>query len=238
MPHRGFLSLKSFVNWSAGRPFHFPASLLLVLALPPPSGCGGEPPATRRAVEDSQTSGRIELVVVPGASLPGGIREGPFPEAVSRGTDPRAYRDVARSGHRPAVDSGRTSRSSPGSWSRRRGRFRSKGAWRSRGSGSRATASARLSIRRTCSSPSPRLEDLKRIYANEVHDWNELNVGKGRIEPIVGDPGSDLTTAFGQRVLGGMTPTAPAFRAESDSAVLERARRSPGAIGFVSMASS
>ncbi|MBI5168956.1 MAG: substrate-binding domain-containing protein [Candidatus Eisenbacteria bacterium] len=82
------------------------------------------------------------------------------------------------------------------------------------------------------------VDDLHRIYSDLLHDWSELHVRAGAIEPVVQEPNGDLMMAFCQRVLGGASPTAPAYRASSDSAVIERVRRTPGAIGMVSMASS
>jgi phosphate transport system substrate-binding protein len=79
-------------------------------------------------------------------------------------------------------------------------------------------------------------DDLRRVYLGQVSDWRELGARPGRIEPVVLPPGSDLMTSFIQRVMGGVQPTAPAYRAESDSAVVARVVRTPGAIGFVSMA--
>lgn len=235
MPHRGFLSLKSFVNRSAGWPFHFPASLLLVLALPVLPGCGGEPPATPRAVEDSQTSGRIQVVVVPELrSLVESeraafvklypeaqilLRTGTSREAVTELLSQRADLAVVARELEPEERTVQVE----GGMEIEGFRFARDGIC--------------VVVHPANLIESISVEDLKRIYANEVHDWSELNVGRGRIEPVLGDPGSDLTMAFGQRVLGGLAPTAPAFRAAGDSAVLERVRRSPGAIGFVSMAS-
>ena len=61
MHRHGFLSLKSFVNRSAGWPFHFPASLLLVLALPALPGCGGEPPGKQFIRADSNGDGIVNI---------------------------------------------------------------------------------------------------------------------------------------------------------------------------------
>ncbi len=80
------------------------------------------------------------------------------------------------------------------------------------------------------------VDDLRRIYLGEVTDWRALGARPGRIEPVVPAPRSDLMTSFVQRVMGGAQPTAPAYRAESESAVVARVVRTPGAIGFVSMA--
>jgi phosphate transport system substrate-binding protein len=79
-------------------------------------------------------------------------------------------------------------------------------------------------------------DDLRRIYTGERTDWRELGGRPGRIEPVVAAAGSDLMDSFVQRVMGGQALTAPAYRAASDSEIVARVRRTPGAIGFVSMA--
>jgi phosphate transport system substrate-binding protein len=77
---------------------------------------------------------------------------------------------------------------------------------------------------------------LRGIYLGTPSDWAALGGRPGRIEPVVLPPESDLMYSFLQRVMGGQQPTAPAFRAASDSEVVARVRTTPGAIGFVSMA--
>lgn len=78
------------------------------------------------------------------------------------------------------------------------------------------------------------LEDLRRVYLGEVTGWAQLRGAGGEIVPVIPPPAGDLMLAFVQRVMGGRAPTAPAVRAESDSAVARIVRANPKAIGFVS----
>lgn len=80
------------------------------------------------------------------------------------------------------------------------------------------------------------LEDLRRIYLGETTRWEELRGAGGTIVPVIPPPGGDLMAAFVQRVMGGQAPTAPARRAESDSAVAALVLADARAIGFASAA--
>jgi phosphate transport system substrate-binding protein len=79
-------------------------------------------------------------------------------------------------------------------------------------------------------------DDLKRVYAGEVTSWRELGGPALPISPVVGPPESDAMVSFVQRVMGGDAVTAPSFRAGADSLVVRRVASVPGAIGFVSLA--
>jgi len=78
------------------------------------------------------------------------------------------------------------------------------------------------------------VEDLRRVYLGEVTGWSQVRGSGGDIVPVIPPPAGDLMLAFLQRVMGGQAPTAPAVRAESDSAVTRIVRANPKAIGFVS----
>ncbi len=236
MRPRDFLLFKHFVNRSAGCLSLFPVSLLLVLALGVLPGCGAKPPAGTRKVEDSQTSGSIQVVVVPElrAMLEReveaftkmypdarfSVREGSSREAVSDLLSQRADLAVVARELEPEE------RTVPveGGMEIEGYRFARDGIC--------------IVVHPSNPLSAISVEDLHRIYSDQLHDWSELHVRGGAIEPVVQAPSGDLMMAFCQRVLGGASPTAPAFRASSDSAVIERVRRSPGAIGMVSMASS
>lgn len=236
MRPRAFLSFTHFVNRSAGSHSPWPASLLLCLALGVLPGCGGKPSASSGAVEDTQTSGRIQVVVVPElkAMLEREVeaftlmypeahvdlRVGTSREAVSDLLSKRA--DLAVVG-RELEPEERTVQVE-GGMEIEGFRFARDGVC--------------IVVHPTNPLASISLDDLHRIYSDEVHDWRELHVQAGAIEPIVQPAGGDLSMAFGQRVLGGDMPTAPAFRAGDDAEVLARVQRTPGAIGYVSMSSS
>lgn len=78
------------------------------------------------------------------------------------------------------------------------------------------------------------VEDLRRIYLGEVTRWEDVRGAGGTIVPVIPPPAGDLMMGFVQRVMGGQVPTAPAMRAETDSAVTRVVRANRAAIGFVS----
>ena len=231
MPPSRFLDSCIFVTRSAGRPLAVPGSLLLVCALLCFSGCTSNSPGT---VEDSESSGRIRVVSVPeAANLV--VRE---TEAFHRAY-PRANFEVVTETSREAVKQLLECRADVAVLTRElEPEERSvmvKGGMELEG--------YRFARDAICVivHPSSALEnlatdDLRRIYLGEVTDWRELGARPGRIEPVVPAPESDLMGSFVQRVMGGARPSAPAYRAASDSATVARVVRTPGAIGFVSMA--
>jgi phosphate transport system substrate-binding protein len=79
-------------------------------------------------------------------------------------------------------------------------------------------------------------DDIRRVFLAEVTDWSQLGARPGRIQPVVPAHDGDPMTSFIQRVMGGAAPTAAAYREDSDSAIVARVTRTPGAIGFVSLA--
>ncbi len=236
MRHRGFLDFMHFVNRSAGCRSHLPASLLLCLALLGLPACGENRPASSGDAEDSQTGGRIQVVVVPElkpllereieaftSMYPEAhveLRVGSSREAVSDLLSKRA--DLAVVGRELEPEE----RTVPveGGMELEGFRFARDGMC--------------IVVHPANRLESISVDDLHRIYSDQLHDWRELHVRPGAIEPIVQPASTDLSMAFGQRVLGGDMPTAPAFRAADDSAVIERVRRTPGALGYVSMSSS
>jgi phosphate transport system substrate-binding protein len=231
MPAGSFLKSCTFVTRSAGRFVPVPVLLLLACALLLLPGCGGGSPGQ---VEDSESSGRIRVVSVPEAR-----------DLVARETDafhrayPKAAFEVAVGTSREAVTQLLEQKADVAVLTRElepeERNVLVKGGMELEG--------YRFARDAICVivNPSSALEniaadDLRRVYLGEVTDWRELGARAGRIEPVVPAPGSDLMVSFVQRVMGGTQPTAPAYRAESDSAVVARVMRNPGAIGFVSMA--
>ena len=230
MLRSGFLNSITFVTRSTGRAVATPVGLLLACALLFLPGCGGHSPGQ---VEDSESSGRIRVVSVPEAR-----------DLVARETEafhvayPQAAFDLAVGTSREAVTQLLEQKADVAVLTRElEPEERSvmvKGGMQLEG--------YRFARDAICVvvHPSNPLEhvaadDLRRIFLGEVTDWSELGGRPGRIEPVVPAPGSDLMTSFVQRVMGGAQPTAPAFRAPSDSGVVARVLRTPGAVGFVSM---
>ena len=231
MPGNRFLESCTFVTRSTGRRPAVPVLLLLACTLLFLPGCGARSPGQ---VEDSESSGRIRIVSVPEAR-----------DLVARETEafhrayPKAGFDVAVGTSREAVTQLLEQKADVVVLTRElEPEERSvlvKGGMELEG--------YRFARDAICVvvHPSSALEniaadDLRRIYLGQVSDWRELGAKPGRIEPVVLPPGGDLMTSFVQRVMGGVQPTAPAYRAESDSEVVARVVRTPGAIGFVSMA--
>jgi phosphate transport system substrate-binding protein len=77
-------------------------------------------------------------------------------------------------------------------------------------------------------------EELRQVYLGDATSWDRLGGGKGQVEPVVQPLDGDIGVAFMQSALGGEMPSAPAYRASDDSAVVARVRSTSGAIGFVS----
>ena len=226
-----FINLRDFVTRGAGMPYFLPASLLMSCALLALSGCAPHGP---QQVEDTQTSGRITVVSVP--EVAGLVRR---EIEAFKGLYPRAALDLKVEGSRDAVRALLSQQADLAVLGRElEPEERSvmvKGGMELEG--------YRFARDAVCVVVHPgnpvehvALDDLRRVYLGQVTDWDELGGHAGRIEPIVQAPEGDLMTTFVQRVLGGEPPSAPAWRAASDSAVIAHVRAVPGAIGFVSMA--
>ncbi|TMQ69413.1 MAG: hypothetical protein E6K81_15035 [Candidatus Eisenbacteria bacterium] len=80
------------------------------------------------------------------------------------------------------------------------------------------------------------LDQVKGIYRGEVTGWEVLGGTGGAIEPVIQPPGSDVTEAFVQRVMGGDAMLAHVVYERSDSGVVSFVSQHPGAIGFVTLA--
>ncbi len=231
MAASNFINFRDFVNRGAGLPFFLPASLLMSCALLALSGCAPHGP---QQVEDTETSGRITVVSVPEvAGLVG--REiqafkGLYPRAAF-GLKVASSRDAVRALLSQQADLAVLSRElEPEERS-----VMVKGGMELEG--------YRFARDAVCVVVHPgnpvehiALDDLRRVYQGLATDWDDLGGHAGRIEPVVQAPESDIMATFVQRVLGGEQPSAPAWRAASDSAVVAHVRAVPGAVGFVSMA--
>jgi phosphate transport system substrate-binding protein len=231
MAPSSFLNSCTFVTRSSGWPLAVPASLLLACALLFLTGCTRRSPGT---VEDSESSGRIRVVSVPEAGNLVARETEAFTKAY-----PKAGFEVVTGTSREAVRQLLECRADVAVLMRElEPEERSvmvKGGMELEG--------YRFARDAICVivHPSSTLEniaadDLRRIYLGQVTDWSELGARPGRIEPVVQVPGGEIMGSFVQRVMGGAPPSAPAYRAGSDSATVARVVSTPGAIGFVSMA--
>jgi len=233
MGWRGFLQFRHFVSRSAGRRVTWPGPLLLACALLGPPGCARQ---SSQQAEDSETSGRIQVMSVPEARALMAREIATFVHAY-----PAARIELLTGTSREAVTSlleGRvdlvvlTRELEPEERT-----VNVKGGLEL--TGYRFARDA-ICVIVNPANPVEHLasDQLKGIYLGTITDWSEVGGRRGRIEPVVPAPETDLMASFQQRVLGGEPPTAPAFRAANDSATVARVLATPGAIGFVSMASA
>jgi phosphate transport system substrate-binding protein len=79
------------------------------------------------------------------------------------------------------------------------------------------------------------IDDLRRIYRNEVTRWSQLGGPSLAIVPVIQPVESDITEFFSQAVMGLEPIRARVVYEESDSAVAARVASEPGAIGYVSL---
>ena len=79
------------------------------------------------------------------------------------------------------------------------------------------------------------MEDLRRVYSGQATDWSQAGGRPGPIHPAVQPVGTDVTEFFVQDVLGGEPFRARVSVESSDSAVVRRVSRDPGAIGYVTL---
>lgn len=79
-------------------------------------------------------------------------------------------------------------------------------------------------------------DDLRRIFTGAVENWTELGGPDVPITVVSREAESDTRRVFEQLVLGERQITYNALLALTDAAMLDVVSRTPGAIGFVSMA--
>lgn len=232
MAASSFLNFVHFVNRSAGPRVIAAVSLLSACALVTLPGCSPRSPQGR-VVEDSETAGRITVMTVPETR---GLLDAEV--AAFRKRYPDAVFEVRTATSREAVLALLEKRADVVALTRElETEERSVKV-----KGGMELMSYRFGRDAICVivHPSNVLEhiaadDLRRIYAGALTDWSALGSRSGRIECVVPEPGSDAMTAFVQRVMGGVSPTAPAWRGASDSAIVAHVRATPGAIGFVGL---
>jgi phosphate transport system substrate-binding protein len=80
------------------------------------------------------------------------------------------------------------------------------------------------------------LSELRDIYAGDVREWSELAGGRQDIRPVIQPMESDVTAFFLEKVMGGEAIRARVLTEDSDSAVIARVLRDPGAVGYVTLA--
>ena len=78
-------------------------------------------------------------------------------------------------------------------------------------------------------------DDLQEIYTGKLISWSALGGGDTRIIPVVQPPDASISLFFADRILAGGEMTAPARRAESDSAAAAAVAGDRNAIAFVSL---
>lgn len=219
-----------FVTGSAGRVAHRSVALLLACALIGLSGCASD--RSPRATEDSETSGRIKVVCSPELRVMMDRQLDAF-----RKLYPTAGFEVTTGGSREGVAALMSQTVDLVVAARElepeERDVRVKGGMEIEG--------YRVGKDAVCVVVHPdnpllslSLDDLRRIYLGEATRWEDVRGAGGTIVPVIPPPGGDLMAAFVQRVMGGQAPTAPARRAESDSAVVAEVLADRRAIGFTS----
>lgn len=79
------------------------------------------------------------------------------------------------------------------------------------------------------------IDQLAAIYRGEVTRWTEFGGRDATIVPVIQPFDSDLTHAFLSAVMSDSTIHAHVITEPGDSAVVERVKRTPDAIGFVTL---
>jgi phosphate transport system substrate-binding protein len=79
-------------------------------------------------------------------------------------------------------------------------------------------------------------QDIAGIYRGDMTNWNAVGGPDAPIVSIVQPPASDLSLYLRETLLEGEGPSVRAITEEGDSAVVARVVRTPGAIGYVSLA--
>lgn len=79
------------------------------------------------------------------------------------------------------------------------------------------------------------VEDVRRVFAGQVHDWSELGGARQPIVPVVPPAGSDLLEFFVQNVMDGAPVQARSITAVSDSDVARIVGENRGALGVATL---
>lgn len=79
------------------------------------------------------------------------------------------------------------------------------------------------------------LEQLRAIYAGRLTDWSQAGGARGALTPVLQPVESDVTAFFAQEVMHDDPIAARVMTADGDSAVVEYVRSHPEAIGFVTL---
>lgn len=79
------------------------------------------------------------------------------------------------------------------------------------------------------------VDQIKGIYRGTLRRWSEVGGANREIAPVVQPADADLTAAFSQQVMGGEDMSAPATTAQADSDVVRRVMATPDAIGYVTL---
>lgn len=218
------------MNRSAGRVVLQPVALLLACALVGLFGCASD--RSPRSVEDSETSGRIKVVCTPELRVVMDREIAAFRHLYPSTSIELASED---SGEGVAALMSKTVDLVAAARELRPEERNVKVK------GGLEIESYRVAKDGICVLVNPdnellrlSVEDLRRIYLGELVRWEDVRGSGGRIVPVIPPPDGDLMAAFVQRAMGGETPTAPAVRAASDTAVAEVVRANPAAIGFAS----
>ena len=80
------------------------------------------------------------------------------------------------------------------------------------------------------------VQELRGIYQGQVTHWADLGGERRPIRPVIQPPESDITAFFVEAVMGGEAMTASSVYETSDSTVVARVRDDREAVGYVTLA--
>ncbi|HEY2954599.1 MAG TPA: PstS family phosphate ABC transporter substrate-binding protein [Candidatus Eisenbacteria bacterium] len=80
------------------------------------------------------------------------------------------------------------------------------------------------------------VQDLRGIYRGEIKRWSVLGGEDRPVRVVIQPPEADITAFFEEEVMGGEAIQAPSFYESSDSTVVARVALDPDAIGYVTLA--
>ena len=80
------------------------------------------------------------------------------------------------------------------------------------------------------------LDQVRRLFLGQIAAWDELGGPDVPVTVVVQEPGSEASRVFQSQVMNGQRVTLAARLALSNASMIDLVARTPGAIGYVSMA--
>jgi phosphate transport system substrate-binding protein len=79
------------------------------------------------------------------------------------------------------------------------------------------------------------LDQIRRIFAGEIHNWTEVGGPDRPVRPITREEGSGTREAFVKKVMGKVRIAREALTQESNGSVKELVRNDPAGVGYMSL---